>query len=409
MSLAADSVGAWRANVERASPIRAVDPLESGASLSPWQALMASSALAQNSETSGWRARIETGPAVPQHPVSDDPERIETAEARPAAHAAKMNDRAQDSPPDLENSAPTRPAKTPASDNTASKPEPPGLFEDGDFSLADLIDVVNPLQHIPIVSTIYRELTGDRIGHAARLAGGVLFMGPFGGLSALANIVLVEASGKDIGDHALALLKDEPASATTLAANTNTVSPDGGQKTGSVSAPAPIAGEKALAELLPPGAIPLAGRSVEFTQAALRPAALAPAPAPSVAAADDDLPPPPPPPGPIAGPGWKGFYSPPENPAASARVAPAGGQIADTPARRAYAPDPMAALAAKRTPGAMAGSLAAPAPAPGALAAEGGWFSDTMLSAFAKYEEAQRLRGPQGPEAARRGAVNIVN
>jgi hypothetical protein len=69
----------------------------------------------------------------------------------------------------------------------------------------------------------------------------------------------------------------------------------------------------------------------------------------------------------------------------------------------------MAALAAKRTPGAMAGSLAAPAPAPGALAAEGGWFSDTMLSAFAKYEEAQRLRGPQGPEAARRGAVNIVN
>ena len=67
----------------------------------------------------------------------------------------------------------------------------------------------------------------------------------------------------------------------------------------------------------------------------------------------------------------------------------------------------MAALAAKRTPGAMAGALAAPAP--GALAVEGGWFSDAMLTALAKYEDARRLRGPQGPEAARRDAVNIVN
>ena len=57
----------------------------------------------------------------------------------------------------------------------------------------------------------------------------------------------------------------------------------------------------------------------------------------------------------------------------------------------------------------MAGSLAAPLPAPGALAAEGGWFSDAMLEALAKYEEARRLRGPQAPEAVRRGAVNIVN
>lgn len=403
MSLATDTVGAWRTNVERASPIRAADPTGSGASLSPWQALMASAALASTREgggsvTSDWRARIETGPAAPSVPVVDDPERIETAEARDS---------------------------TPAAPN----PEPPGLFEGGEFSLADLVDVINPLQHIPIVSTIYRELTGDRIGHGARLAGDVLFMGPFGGLSALANIIMLEASGKDIGDHALALLKDDPAQAPALAANAD-------------SKPEAGADEKALAELLPPdalapniqdpaanpapgyaswrhappGAIPISGRSVEFMEAALRPAALAPTPAPSVA--DDDLPPPPPS-GPIAGPGWKGFYSPPESPAEAARVPPMGGPsnvppegrpVADwNAARRAYAPDPMAALAAKRTPGAMAGAFAAPSLPPGSLAAEGGWFSDAMLAALAKYEDARRLHGPQEPEAARQGAVNIVN
>ncbi|MSO85500.1 MAG: hypothetical protein EXR02_09620 [Rhodospirillales bacterium] len=434
MSLAIEGTRAWGAS---ADPIRAADPQGGGASLSPWQALMASAALAQSDEAGGWHARIETGPARPSTPVVDDPRRIETAEARPTkavppdskppgAQAPKTNDPAASSAPDL----------------SSERPPPPGLFENGDFSLADLLDVINPLQHIPIVSSLYRDLTGDRIGHGARLAGGVLFMGPLGGLSALANIVMLEASGKDVGDHAIALFKDDPAAATALAANSN--APAGGQKTESKSAS--ISDEKALAELLPPGAIPLPGRSVEFTQAALRPGALAPniqdpaanpapglsswrpappgaiAPAPMsyAAASDDDLPPPPPPLGPIAGPGWKGFYSPPEPRTASVHaVPPADEQNIDSLAmRRSLAPDPMAALAAKRTPGAMAGTLAAPrlAPAgepqaapPGALAAEGGWFSDAMFEALAKYQDAVRLRGPQAPEAARPGGVNVVN
>ena len=422
MSLAIEGASARPAN---ADPIRAADPLN-GASLSPWQALMASAALAQGGEAGGWQARIETGPARPSPPVVDDPERIETA-ARETKPVPPVGGPMKESP------------ASPAVPN----PEPPGLFQDGDFSLADLLDVINPLQHIPIVSSLYRELTGDRIGHGARLAGGVLFMGPLGGLSALANIALLEASGKDAGDHALALFKDDPA-ATALAANSSAPAPE--------SKSAPIADEKALAELLPPGAIPLPGRSVDFTQAALRPPAIAPAPGPA-AAENDDLPPPPPPSGPIAGPGWKGFYSPPEPQAASARagespralnevplsgraVPPAGEPNIDSlAARRARAPDPMVALAAKRTPGAMAGALAAPRLAPGAqapktedpaasfapglssgrhappgaLAVEGGWFSDVMLEALAKYQDAARLRGPQAPEAARQGGVNVVN
>lgn len=391
MSLAVDGAGQWRASLERASPIRAADPQGGNASFAPWQALMASAALAAPGETGGnvaneWRARIEPGPAVPAPRVIDDPERVETAEARPPNPAAANS-------------------------------EVPGLFEESEPSFADLLDVINPLQHIPIISSIYREITGDRIGHGARLAGGLLFLGPLGGLSALANIVMVEASGKDIGDHALALFKDDPA--PVLAANSSTGSPLVAQKP--VATPAPIAEEQALIELLPPGAIPISGRSVEFAQAALRPdrgasffargdspahpAAMAPATKP--AATNDDLPPPPPPPGPIAGPGWKGFYTPIENPAA---VPLEAGQQPEPPlARRAHAPDPLTALAAKRSPGALAGALAAPQPMPGAIADQGGWFTDVMLEALSKYNDARRLSNPQAPEAGRQGGVNIVN
>ncbi|MGQ3031076.1 MAG: hypothetical protein ACT60Q_22290, partial [Ferrovibrionaceae bacterium] len=35
------------------------------------------------------------------------------------------------------------------------------LFGDEGFSFKTVLDTINPLQHIPIVSTIYRELTGD--------------------------------------------------------------------------------------------------------------------------------------------------------------------------------------------------------------------------------------------------------
>ncbi|MGB6086494.1 MAG: hypothetical protein WBF74_07845, partial [Parvibaculum sp.] len=34
----------------------------------------------------------------------------------------------------------------------------------GEFGFSDFLDVINPLQHIPIVSSIYRELTGDELG-----------------------------------------------------------------------------------------------------------------------------------------------------------------------------------------------------------------------------------------------------
>lgn len=69
-----------------------------------------------------------------------------------------------------------------------------------------LLDIVNPLQHIPGVSTIYRAVTGDEIAAPARLIGGALFGGPIGLASATGNMLLEEASGNDLVGHALALV-----------------------------------------------------------------------------------------------------------------------------------------------------------------------------------------------------------
>lgn len=92
-------------------------------------------------------------------------------------------------------------AKGKASDDAASATTTPG---DGHFSFMDFLDIVNPLQHIPIVSSIYRELTGDTINPAARVVGGALFGGPIGAiLGGINAVVASENNGKDIGELAM--------------------------------------------------------------------------------------------------------------------------------------------------------------------------------------------------------------
>jgi hypothetical protein len=77
----------------------------------------------------------------------------------------------------------------------------------GFFSvLLGILDVINPLQHIPVVSTIYRHLTGDEIGPMARIAGDTLYGGPLGGAMGVADVVAEKVTGRDIGGNALAFL-----------------------------------------------------------------------------------------------------------------------------------------------------------------------------------------------------------
>lgn len=81
-------------------------------------------------------------------------------------------------------------------------------FGDDGFSFLDVLDIINPLQHIPVISTLYREATGDSLSAASRIAGGALFGGPIGAAASLVNVVVEEASGKDLGEHAMAMFED---------------------------------------------------------------------------------------------------------------------------------------------------------------------------------------------------------
>ena len=116
-------------------------------------------------------------------------------------------------PPDLNALAPL--ADEPEREAVAKETAPPGgtqeysFFGKDGFSFDDVLDILNPLQHIPIVGTVYRAVTGDEIAAGPRMVGGALFGGPIGAALATANAVLEESSGKDAGEHILALFQDE--------------------------------------------------------------------------------------------------------------------------------------------------------------------------------------------------------
>lgn len=462
MSIGIDGARPWRATVERfeASPGRAYS---AGNGVSPWQALIAKApgapmiapdAAAQPFADSPaianpWRATVvragtDSGTAArdpaPTHPAARPWQAIVTRAADPDAAAPAPLARADAPQPPLDpafdierwrpkveptfsrphETTPTEPERRESDDpdgiETARKEgetekEPTTLFAGKDGpTFDDFLDIINPLQHIPIISSIYRELTGDRISPGARVIGDGLIFGPIGAAFAVANVVLSEISGRDVGEHVIALLKDAPGDipATAVAEKS-----DKNLAPAAAAASDPAAGEKVLAELLPPGAVPIAGNQVDFAAAALRPSAFSQAPmAPSPTRMPE-----------VPNTGASAYAALLESaqrrpepridaatPAAVAVAAPAAKPMtgpmpaAANYAGRAHAPDPMNQLAAKRTPG----QVAATAAVPGAnqTAVNGGWFSDVMLNALSKYEIQNRRNGGAADGPA---AVNAVH
>ena len=103
----------------------------------------------------------------------------------------------------------------------------PAEHEDAPFSLwgsdgltfGDVFDIINPLQHIPIISTIYRSITGDDIAAAPKVAGGVLFGGVIGLVVSIIDTVIEQITGQDTGEHLLALFDDVEISSEVLVAD----------------------------------------------------------------------------------------------------------------------------------------------------------------------------------------------
>jgi hypothetical protein len=99
--------------------------------------------------------------------------------------------------------------------------QPSGAITADDLNFDALVDTINPLQHIPVVSTIYRELTGDKMGAPAAIVGGALYGGVFGFFSALGNEFLKAVTGHDVGETILSLLQGDGSGggATTVASS----------------------------------------------------------------------------------------------------------------------------------------------------------------------------------------------
>jgi hypothetical protein len=117
--------------------------------------------------------------------------------------------------------------------------------EEADVSFDDLVDTVNPLQHIPGVASIYREITGDEISGHAQVAGSTLYGGPIGMLSGAMQAAMTEESGETMVDMVAGAFSGNGSADTSGQGGTRVA---GGATDAAVSGRAGATGESAAAE-----------------------------------------------------------------------------------------------------------------------------------------------------------------
>jgi hypothetical protein len=117
----------------------------------------------------------------------------------------------------------------------------------------DVLAAINPLQHLPVVGTIYRYLTGDTISPGSRLAGGLLYGGPLGLAGAAVNAAIEGVTGKDMGDHVLAMVVEpKPPAAKDAPVMVASTVADIAPAAGPAPEPLPTAGPAVTANPVPP-------------------------------------------------------------------------------------------------------------------------------------------------------------
>lgn len=92
-----------------------------------------------------------------------------------------------------------------------------GSPDEESFGFGDLVDIVNPLHHIPLVSTLYESVSGDTIKPSGRIIGGALFGGFAGAASGIANVIIEEETGKDVAGNVASLINKGELSKSTPA------------------------------------------------------------------------------------------------------------------------------------------------------------------------------------------------
>ena len=78
------------------------------------------------------------------------------------------------------------------------------LFGDDGFTFRDFLDMINPLQHIPVVGTIYRAITGDELDPGPKMFGSTVLGGPIGAAFAVIDVAIKHNTGLDMGEHVVA-------------------------------------------------------------------------------------------------------------------------------------------------------------------------------------------------------------
>jgi len=80
------------------------------------------------------------------------------------------------------------------------------------FTFGDVLDMFNPLQHLPVVSKFYRESSQDDCCEGSKLIGGILFGGLMGGvsgvISSIANSAIRHETSQDVSEHLIAMVDD---------------------------------------------------------------------------------------------------------------------------------------------------------------------------------------------------------
>jgi hypothetical protein len=106
------------------------------------------------------------------------------------------------------------------------------------YSFRDVLESVNPIQHLPVVGQMYREATGTQLHPIARMAAGIAG-GPVGAASAFANMALEGATGRDVSGHVLDRLAGRRLEATQVANGSYVFRPAEGGAPQRIAAPDP--------------------------------------------------------------------------------------------------------------------------------------------------------------------------
>ena len=134
-----------------------------------------------------------------------------------------------------------------------------GKTTDDGLTFADVLDTINPLQHLPIIGTIYRELTGSTLSPTARIIGGGIYGGPLGVVLSMVDATIEEGTGRDIGSNMLAMVKGDPLGKEAVQNIAKAKELDGkrpqlADAKAAVTAPAPIVTAQLAAETPAPAA-----------------------------------------------------------------------------------------------------------------------------------------------------------